>query len=96
MDIAAREYFDENHTELRNKDAVYKDYLRIIKQTVNQKDKNTLSFDNSIKNLLETENVEALLGKLAHGSIRPNMEMILNLSEIIAPNIKKTFFKVKI
>ncbi len=90
LDIAAREYYKQNPVEGQNKDAVYKDYLKLIKDQVGYMDKNTISLD---ANLITEEKVEALLGKLAHGSIRPHMSMILNLSFIIGKILKIHFSK---
>jgi hypothetical protein len=93
LDVAAHEYFEKNPKEGQNKDAVYKDYLKLIKSGATQKNKNTLSVDRAIKNLIEEEKVEALLGKLAHNSIQVSMDMILNLSFIIGPILKIHFSK---
>lgn len=93
LDVAAHEYFSKNPKEGLKKNAIYKEYLKLIKEGVLPKDKNTLSVDKSIKNLIEEENVEALLAKLAHGSIRPSIEMVLNLSFIICPILNVHFAK---
>lgn len=94
LDVAAREYFSKNPT-LGKKDDMYKDYIKLIKSKINQKDKNTLSLDKSIKSLIEEENVEGLLAKLAHGSVRASMQMVLNLSYIVGPILKIHFAKRK-
>jgi len=93
LDVAAREYFTKNSSSGLKKDAIYKEYIKLIKSLVNQKDKNTLSLDKTIKNLIEEENVEALLAKLAHGSVHANMQMVLNLSYIIGSILKIHFTK---
>lgn len=93
LDVAAREYFSQNPKVNQKQDAIYKEYLKLIKGQILQKDKTTLSVDKSIKNLIEEENVEALLGKLAHASIRTSHEMVLNLSYIIGPILKIHFSK---
>lgn len=93
LDIAAREYFTKNPSHGLKKDDIYKEYIKLFKSQVNQKDKNTLSLDKSIKNLIEEENVEALLAKLAHGSVHANMGMVLNLSFIVGSILKIHFAK---
>lgn len=94
LDIAAHEYFEKNPKGDQQKDAVYKDYLKLIKKVSStQISKNTLAVDKIINNLIEEENVEALLAKLAHGSIQVSMDTILNLSFIIGPILKIHFSK---
>lgn len=93
LDVAAREYFTKNPNPKLKKDDIYKEYIKLIKSQVNQKDKNTLSLDKSIKNLIEEENVEALLAKLAHGSVHVNIQMVLNLSFIVGSILKIHFTK---
>lgn len=93
LDIAAREYFSKNPTPKLKKDDIYKEYIKLIKSQVSQKDKNTLLLDKSIKNLIEEEKVEALLAKLAHGSVHANMQMVLNLSYIVGSILKIHFAK---
>jgi len=93
LDVAAHEYFEKNPKEGQSKDAVYKDYLKLIKSGATKKNKNTLAVDRAIKTLIEEEKVEALLGKLAHNSIQVSIDMILNLSFIIGPILKIHFSK---
>lgn len=93
LDVAAREYFTKNPNPRLKKDDIYKEYIKLIKSNVNQKDRNTLSLDKSIKNLIEEENVEALLAKLAHGSVHANIRMVLNLSYIVGAILKIHFAK---
>lgn len=93
LDVAAREYFTENQNPGVKKDDIYREYIKLIKSQVNQKDKNTLSLDKSIKNLIEEDNVEALLAKLAHGSVHANIQMVLNLSYIVGSILKIHFAK---
>jgi hypothetical protein len=91
LDVAAHEYFEQHPKEGQAKDNVYRDYLRIIKQGATVRNKNSLAIDKAIKNLIEEENVEALLAKLAHGTIQSSMETVLNLSFIIGPILKIHF-----
>lgn len=93
LDVAAREYFTKNPSPGLKRDDIYKEYIKLIKSKVNQKDKSTLSLDKSIKSLIEEENVEALLAKLAHGSVHTSMQMVLNLSYIVGPILKIHFTK---
>lgn len=93
LDVAAREYFSKNHKAGLKQDDTYKEYIKLLKAQANQKDKNTLSIDPSIKSLIEEEKVEALLAKLAHGSVHASMEMVLNLSFIVGTILKIHFAK---
>jgi len=93
LDVAAREYFTKNPNPRLKKDDIYKEYIKLVKSQVAQKDKNTLSLDKSIKNIIEEENVVALLAKLAHGSVHANMQMVLNLSYIVGSILKIHFVK---
>lgn len=94
LDVAAREYFSKKkYAKILKQDDVYKEYIKLIKDKVSQKDKTTLSIDSSIKNLIEEPNVEALLAKLAHGSVHASMQMVLNLSYIVGPILKIHFSK---
>lgn len=93
LDVAAREYFTKNPDPKLKRDDIYKEYIKLVKSHVSQKDKNTLSLDTSIKNLIEEVNVEALLSKLAHGSVHANIQMVLTLSNIVGSILKIHFAK---
>ena len=91
LDVAAHEYFQQNPVDGQNEDALYKKYIKLLKKSASQKDKNTTSLDTEIDSLINEENVEALLAKLAHGSVRPHINMVLNLSKIIGQLLKVHF-----
>lgn len=93
LDVAAHEYFKEHPKDGQVKDNVYRDYLRVIKKETTGRKKNSLAIDKAIKNLVEEKNVEALLAKLAHGTIQSSMETVLNLSFIVGPILKIHFSK---
>lgn len=92
LDIAAREYYNANPVDGQNQDDLYKQYLKVLKaSTANQEAKNSLGVDVDIKNLISEHNVEALLAKLAHGSVRTDISMVLRLSRIIGQLLKIHF-----
>lgn len=92
LDVAAHEYYKLNPVEGQNQDDLYKQYLKVLKATTpNQEDKNSLGVDVDIKNLINEHNVEALLAKLAHGSVRTDIAMVLRLSRIIGQLLKIHF-----
>ncbi len=92
LDVAAREYFKDDN----KKDNLYKKYLKVLKNKSLQKDKNTLSVDSGTKKILEAENVEAFLGKFAHGSICVSMSSVIHLSQIIAKILKIHFSRSEV
>ncbi len=93
LDVAAREYFEQNPRTGLKADAMYNEYYKLIKKQINSSDENTLALDPAIINLIEETKVEALLAKLAHGNIRPSLSTIQNLSFIIGPILKTHFSK---
>lgn len=92
LDVAAHEYYKLNPVENQNQDDLYKQYIKLLKSTAsNQEDKNSLGVDVEIKSLISEHNVEALLAKLAHGSVRTDIAMVLRLSRIIGQLLKIHF-----
>lgn len=92
LDVAAHEFYKLNPVDGQNQDDLYKKYIKVLKATApNQEDKNSLGIDTDIKNLISEHNVEALLAKLAHGSVRTDIAMVLRLSKIIGQMLKIHF-----
>ncbi len=92
LDVAAHEYYKLNPVQGQNQDDLYKKYLKLLKNSVTaQEDKNSLGIDVDISNLISESNVEALLAKLAHGSVRTDISMVLRLSKIIGHLLKIHF-----
>ena len=93
LDVAAKEYYRENPiVGITNQDDLYKKYLKMLKsQPMSQQDKNEFSINTDISNLIAEENLEAFLAKLAHGSVRVDIGMVLRLSKIIGQLLKIHF-----
>lgn len=92
LDVAAHEYYELNPVQGQNQDDLYKKYLKLLKNSVTaQEDKNSLGVDVDISNLISESNVEALLAKLAHGSVRTDIAMVIRLSKIIGHLLKIHF-----
>lgn len=93
LDVAAKEYYKLNPTEgATNQDDLYKKYLKLLKsQPMSQEDKNELGINTDIDNLINQENLEAFLSKLAHGSVRVDIGTVLRLSKIIGQLLKVHF-----
>ena len=92
LDVAAHEYYKLNPVQGQNQDDLYKKYLKLLKNSATaQEDKNSLGVDVDINNLISESNVEALLAKLAHGSVRTDIAMVLRLSRIIGKLLKIHF-----
>lgn len=92
LDVAAHEYYKINPVQGQNHDDLYKKYIKLLKNSVSvQEDKNSLGVDVDISNLINESNVEALLAKLAHGSVRTDISMVLRLSRIIGHLLKIHF-----
>jgi hypothetical protein len=93
LDVAAKEHYRVNPIEGSTKqDDLYKKYLKLLKaQPMPQEDKNEFSINTDISNLVAEENLEAFLAKLAHGSVRVDIGMVLRLSKIIGQLLKIHF-----
>ena len=92
LDVAAKEYFKMNPVEVKNQDDLYKKYIKLLRtSSMTQEDKTVLGIDNDIKNLIDETNLEAFLAKLAHGSVRIDMGMVLRLSKVIGQLLKIHF-----
>ncbi len=92
LDVAAKEYYKLNPVEGLNQDDLYKKYIKALKSMpMSQEDKNELSINTDISNLIAAENLEAFLAKLAHGSVRVDIGMVLRLSKIIGQLLKIHF-----
>lgn len=83
LDTAAREYYKENPDATIKGDAVYRSYIKLIKENSTPEDVNTMRLNKPMADLISGENVEGLLGKLAHGAVHADIGMVLNLSYII-------------
>lgn len=91
LDTAARLYFiQQGNDKEAEKDSAYKNFLKLAKKTLNKQNENSLALNNAW--LSEAKNLEAVLGKYAHGSIIYKHGDILKDSIIIA-DILEYFFK---
>jgi hypothetical protein len=91
LDTAGREYFKSTgDIKSSEKDKVWKDFLRLAKEKLSKKQENFLSLTNDW--LSGEINLEALLGKYAHGNITPDRADVLRMSVIIG-DILEIFFK---
>ncbi|MDO9282431.1 MAG: hypothetical protein Q7T88_08635 [Methylotenera sp.] len=92
LDVAAHEYYKLNPVEGQHQDDLYKQYIKLLKKSAsNKQDKASLGIDVDINNLIDENNLEAFLAKLAHGSVRTDISMILRLSKIIGHLLKIHF-----
>lgn len=92
LDVAAKEYYKSNPVDGINQDDLYKKYIRLLKSMpMSQGDKTELGINTDIGNLIAEENLEAFLAKLAHGSVRVDIGMVLRLSKIIGQLLKIHF-----
>ena len=92
LDVAAHEYYKENPVEGQNQDDLYKQYIRLLKKSASSKlDETSLGIDIDIVNLIDEMNLQAFLAKLAHGSVRTDISMILRLAKIIGHLLKIHF-----
>jgi len=91
LDIAARAYYiDKGNSDTAEKDSVYKKFLKKAKKQLNEQKENSLTLNNGW--LSGQRNLDAVLGKYAHGSITCKQGDILKDSIIIA-DILELFFK---
>lgn len=92
LDVAANEYYVLNPARDVGSKNQYKKFIKLLKdEACHSSDKNSLAIDLHMKNIIEGENVAALLSKLAHGNMRAHIDLILGLSVIIGPLLKKYF-----
>lgn len=92
LDVAAHEYYKLNPVEGQHQDDLYKQYIKLLRKPASNKlDKTSLGIDVDIINLIDENNLEAFLAKLAHGSVRTDISMILRLSKIIGHLLKIHF-----
>lgn len=92
LDVAAKEHYKLNPIEGLNQDDLYKKYIKLLRSMpMSAKDKNELGINTNICNLIAGENLEAFLAKLAHGSVRVDIGMVLRLSKIIGQLLKIHF-----
>jgi len=91
LDIAARTYFiDIGDTNAAGKDNAYKNFLKEAKKNLNKQQENSLVLNNEW--LSDQRNLDAVLGKYAHGSIVYKQGDILKDSKIVA-DILEHYFK---
>ena len=93
LDTAARAYFIENNDDVSaEKDDAYKKFLKEAKEQLNKQKENSLTLNNEW--LSNQRNLDAVLGKYAHGNITYRQGDILKDSIIIA-DILEYYFKKK-
>ena len=94
LDTAARAYFiDIGDNNTAEKDSAYKKFLKEAKKHLNKQKENSLALNNEW--LSDRRNLDAVLGKYAHGSIVYKQGDILKDSIIIADILEYYFKKEK-
>lgn len=94
LDIAARAYFIASDNKIEaQKDSAYKNFLKEAKKHLNKQKENYLALNNDW--LSDQRNLDAVLGKYAHGSIVCKPGDILKDSIIIADILEYYFKKDK-
>ena len=93
LEVAGRVHFEEIGSENSDKDSVYKNFLKQAKTSMSKSDINFLSItSNWIKG---EKNLEATLGKYAHGSMPVEKGNILKQSKIVSQILEFYFSKDK-
>ena len=93
LDVAAREYYKNNKDEKFDKNAPYKSFLKMIKNKFKNNGQKEITNYLALSDWLSSDyNLEALLGKYAHGDIEFRKEDVLKNSFIVA-DILELYFK---
>lgn len=89
LDIAARKYFEDKPVTIK-RDSLYKEFLKIAREAMNQKSNNFVSLTGDW--ISKNHNLDGLLAKYAHGNITFNKVDVIKNSNIIA-DILDFYFK---
>ena len=90
LNLAAIEHYNKKPADERSSNTndgfIYKNFLQDMKSIMNKKDINTMAI--TVTWLSGSYNLDAILGKYAHGEINYSREDILKTSEIVADILK--------